>query len=95
MAPQGVIVVGVGGHTLAGERAQWDEVPGFWSTIGSHTLEYAAWGDGFGEARLIEHDGGAFTVWYAQSSVAVGVLTHECDKDYERGRELIAQGKRL
>ena len=26
--------------------------PGFWSTIGEHTLKYAAWGDGFSRARL-------------------------------------------
>ena len=28
-------------------EARWDAVPGFWSTIGDHTLKYAAWGDGF------------------------------------------------
>ena len=27
----------------------WDDVPGFWSTIGEHTLKYAAWGDGYDE----------------------------------------------
>jgi NAD(P)H-nitrite reductase large subunit len=83
----------VAGRTLAGESAEWDEVPGFWSTIGSRTLKHAAWGDGFDDARLVEHDGGAFTVWYSRDGVLVGVLTHERDEDYERGRELIAQGQ--
>ncbi|HWF36837.1 MAG TPA: FAD-dependent oxidoreductase [Solirubrobacteraceae bacterium] len=85
----------IAGRAVAGEDARWDEVPGFWSTIGSHTLKYAAWGDGFDEDRLIDHGQGAFTVWYARAGVAVGVLTHERDEDYERGRELIAQGARL
>ena len=48
-----------------------------------------AWGDGFDEARLVDHGGGAFTVWYGAEGVAVGVLAHERDEDYERGRELI------
>jgi len=85
----------IAGRALAGKDAEWDEVPGFWSTIGSHTLKYAAWGDGFDEDRLADHGGGAFTVWYTQAGVAVGVLTHERDEDYERGRELIARGERL
>jgi 3-phenylpropionate/trans-cinnamate dioxygenase ferredoxin reductase subunit len=88
---QGVLA----GRALAGEEAEWDEVPGFWSTIGSHTLKYAAWGDGFDEDRLVDHGDGAFTIWYARDGVAVGVLTHERDEDYERGRELIARGERL
>jgi NADPH-dependent 2,4-dienoyl-CoA reductase/sulfur reductase-like enzyme len=85
----------VAGRALAGEDAEWDKVPGFWSTIGTHTLKYAAWGDGFDEDRLIDHGEGAFTVWYARAGIAVGVLTHERDEDYERGRELIARGARL
>ena len=36
----------------AGADASWDEVPGFWSTIGDHTLKYAAWGDGYDAASL-------------------------------------------
>ena len=55
----------VAGRTLAGEDARWESVPGFWSTIGERTLKYAAWGDGYDEARLEGHAGGAFTVWYA------------------------------
>jgi NADPH-dependent 2,4-dienoyl-CoA reductase/sulfur reductase-like enzyme len=79
----------VAGQTAAGAQASWAEVPGFWSTIGDRTLKYAAWGDGFDQARLVDHGAGAFTVWYAQAGVTVGVLTHDADRDYERGRRLI------
>jgi Pyridine nucleotide-disulphide oxidoreductase len=83
---------GLAGLGLAGEDVRWESVPGFWSTIGEHTLKHAAWGDGHALARLVEHAGGAFTVWHADAEgTAVGVLTHECDADYERGRELIAR----
>jgi NADPH-dependent 2,4-dienoyl-CoA reductase/sulfur reductase-like enzyme len=82
----------VAGSVLAGEPAAWDSVPGFWSTIGSHTIKYAAWGDGHDDARFEQHDDGAFTVWYSRAGALVGVLTHERDEDYERGRELIGAG---
>jgi NADPH-dependent 2,4-dienoyl-CoA reductase/sulfur reductase-like enzyme len=82
----------IAGASAAGKQAAWDEVPGFWSTIGSRTLKYAAWGDGFDQARLERHVGGGFTVWYAREGQVVGVLTHEADADYERGSELIKQG---
>jgi 3-phenylpropionate/trans-cinnamate dioxygenase ferredoxin reductase component len=79
----------VAGQTAGGVEASWAEVPGFWSTIGDRTLKYAAWGDGFDDASLVDHGGGAFTIWYSQQGVTVGVLTHEADNDYERGRRLI------
>ena len=82
----------IAGRTAAGETAQWDAVPGFWSTIGSHTLKYAAWGDGYDESRLEPHGDGAFTAWYGRDGRIVGVLAHEADEDYERGRSLIAEG---
>jgi 3-phenylpropionate/trans-cinnamate dioxygenase ferredoxin reductase subunit len=85
----------VAGRALAGQDAVWEEVPGFWSTIGSRTLKHAAWGDGFDDARAVEHDNGAFTVWYTRAAVVVGVLTHERDEDYDRGRRLIAHGESL
>jgi NAD(P)H-nitrite reductase large subunit len=85
----------VAGRTLAGVRTHWDEVPGFWSTIGRRTLKYAAWGDGYDESRLIEHGDGTFTVWYARDGATVGVLTHDRDEDYERGRERVAAGDPL
>jgi NADPH-dependent 2,4-dienoyl-CoA reductase/sulfur reductase-like enzyme len=81
----------VAGQTAAGAEASWAEVPGFWSTIGDRTLKYAAWGDGFDDAALVDHGGGAFTVWYSQESVTVGVLTHDADHDHEHGRRLIEQ----
>ena len=42
----------IAGATAAGKQAEWEDVPGFWSTIGSRTLKYAAWGDGFDQARF-------------------------------------------
>jgi 3-phenylpropionate/trans-cinnamate dioxygenase ferredoxin reductase component len=82
----------IAGRGAAGEDARWDAVPGFWSTIGDHTLKYAAWGDGFDESRLEQHGGGAFTGWYGRDGRVVGVLAHKGDEDYERGRSLIAEG---
>ena len=51
----------VAGRTLAGEDAAWTTAPGFWTTIGDHTLKYSAWGDGFDEAR-VEAEGDAHLV---------------------------------
>ncbi|MGH2877890.1 MAG: oxidoreductase C-terminal domain-containing protein, partial [Solirubrobacteraceae bacterium] len=83
----------VAGTTAAGRPASWDEVPGFWSTIGERTLKYAAWGDGYEEVRFDgPGDGGAFTVWYGREGRIVGVLTHQRNDDYERGRGLVAEG---
>jgi 3-phenylpropionate/trans-cinnamate dioxygenase ferredoxin reductase component len=82
----------VAGRNAAGEHVEWDAVPGFWSTIGDRTLKYAAWGDGFDQSRLERHGSGAFTAWYGREAKIVGVLAHEADEDYERGRALIAEG---
>ena len=84
----------IAGATAAGADVGWDSVPGFWSTIGTRTLKYAAWGDGYEQTHLQRHDDGAFTAWYGAAGQIVGVLTHNADEDYERGRELIAQGAR-
>lgn len=94
------------GETLAGRESVWREVPGFWSSIGERTLKYAAWGDGWDEARFVraggfggaggaggERDG--FTVWYGLGGRCVGVLTHERDEDYERGRRLVEAGAEM
>jgi 3-phenylpropionate/trans-cinnamate dioxygenase ferredoxin reductase component len=67
------------------------EVPGFWSMIGRRTLKYAAWGDGFDEACCVTY-GDGFTVCYGRDGKLVGVLTHEADGNYERGRESVALG---
>jgi 3-phenylpropionate/trans-cinnamate dioxygenase ferredoxin reductase component len=82
----------IAGRSAAGESVGWAEVPGFWSTIGKRTLKYAAWGDGYDQARVVAHDDGAFTAWYGREQRIVGVLTHEADDDYERGQKLIAEG---
>jgi 3-phenylpropionate/trans-cinnamate dioxygenase ferredoxin reductase component len=82
----------VAGRNAAGEPMEWDAVPGFWSTIGKRTLKYAAWGDGFDQSRLEPHKAGAFTAWYGRQGKVVGVLAHEADEDYERGRSLISHG---
>ena len=83
------------GANAAGGDAAWSAAPGFWSTIGTRALKHVAWGDGFDEARMVDHAGGAFTVWYGAGGTTVGVLAHERDEDYERGRELIEQGEPL
>lgn len=85
----------VAGTVIAGGEASWDVAPGFWSTIGEYTLKYVAWGDGWDEAKPVDHGGGAFTVWYGQKGVCVGVLTHGHDEDYEKGRELVESGSQL
>jgi 3-phenylpropionate/trans-cinnamate dioxygenase ferredoxin reductase subunit len=82
----------IAGRSAAGESVGWAEVPGFWSTIGSRTLKYAAWGDGYDHARVVARDDGAVTAWYGREQRIVGVLTHEADDDYERGQKLIAEG---
>jgi NADPH-dependent 2,4-dienoyl-CoA reductase/sulfur reductase-like enzyme len=82
----------VAGRTAAGASAQWSDVPGFWSTIGTHTLKYAAWGDGYEESRLERRPGGGFEAWYGGQGRVVGVLANGADDAYQRGRELIAEG---
>lgn len=72
----------------------WDQVPGFWSTIGEHTLQYAAWGDGHDE-EVVDERPGRFTVWYGQDGRLVGVLGYNAEDDYERGQALIEQGAEL
>lgn len=78
-----------GGNAAAADDQQqaWEDVPGFFSTIGEHTIKYAAWGDGHERAEVVER-AGAFTVWYADA--VVGVLTYNADDDYERGEALVA-----
>ena len=81
----------VAGQTAAGQEASWAGVPGFWSTIGERTLKYAAWGDGYTDAHLVEHGPEAFTVWFGRDDITVGVLTHDADHDYERGRHVLIE----
>jgi 3-phenylpropionate/trans-cinnamate dioxygenase ferredoxin reductase component len=81
----------VAGAAAAGVEQEWAEVPGFWSEIGGRTLKYQAWGDGYDTVRFEAHDDCAFTVWYGQAGVLVGVLTHGADEDDERGGRLVAE----
>ena len=84
----------VAGRELAVADAAWDTAPGFWSSIASRTIKQVAWGDGWNEVRL---DGGpdGFTARYGREGRLVGVLTHERDEDYERGRVLVEGGAPL
>ena len=83
---------GVAGATAAGDDAAWSGVPGFWTTIGDTTVKYHAWGDGYQDSRMVEHDDG-FTVWYESDGAVVAVLTCNADGDYDLGGELIQAGK--
>lgn len=80
----------VAGASAAGADAGWDSVPGFWTTIGDHTLKHHAWGDGFEQADLVDH-GDGFTIWYSANDVVVGVLTCNADDDYDVGQRLISE----
>lgn len=81
----------IAGANAAGESRSWSEVPGFWTTIGTHTLKYSAWGDGYGRARLVEKENG-FTVWYETNGIAVGVLTSEADCEFSEAQARIRAG---
>lgn len=85
----------VAGSVAAGVTAAWAQAPGFWSTIGEHTIKHVAWGDGHDDVRVVEHAGGAFTAWYGSRGTTVGVLTHERDDDHERGRGAVEEGRPL
>ncbi|MGI9183686.1 MAG: NAD(P)/FAD-dependent oxidoreductase [Solirubrobacteraceae bacterium] len=80
------------GQTAAGRDVSWAQAPGFWSMIGEHTLKYAGWGDGFETVRWEPGRDGAFVAWYGREGRRVGVLAHQSDDAYERGRDLITQG---
>ncbi len=82
----------IAGTVAAGRRARWTEVPGFWSEIGTHTLKYAAWGDGYDQAVPVPERDGVFTVWYGRDDRVVGVLTHDADPDYEQGASMVKRG---
>jgi len=84
----------VAGAVLAGEDREWANAPGFWSTIAGRTLKHVAWGDGFTTVRLEAGEDGGFTAWYADDGgTCVGVLCHQRDEDYERGRAMVEAGE--
>lgn len=82
----------VAGGRAAGADTMWSEIPGFWTSIGHETVKYHAWGDGYDHSRLVDH-GDGFTVWYEADDIAVGVLTHNADGDYDLGEKLIRERK--
>jgi 3-phenylpropionate/trans-cinnamate dioxygenase ferredoxin reductase subunit len=82
----------VAGRTAAGQAAAWDEVPGFWSTIGGRTLKYAAWGDGFDDVAIRRTAQGGFVASYGREGRLVGLLAHGDDAAYEQARHRIAAG---
>lgn len=82
----------IAGTVISGGDAAWGMAPGFWSTIGEKTLKYWAWGDGWDDL-IFEDKGEAFTAWYGKEGTLVGVLSHDTDEDYERGREPIERGE--
>jgi 3-phenylpropionate/trans-cinnamate dioxygenase ferredoxin reductase component len=81
----------VAGRTMAGVAADWGVAPGFWSTIGEHTIKYVGWGDGWDRSRFEPGDDGAWACWYGHGDEVVGVATHRDDRAYERGRGLIEE----
>ncbi len=81
----------IAGKVMAGEGAEWDGLPGFWSTITGETLQYVAWGDGWDEVTARRSDSG-ISVWYGKNGTIVGLLTHRHDDDQERGKKLILSG---
>lgn len=81
----------VAGACAAGGNAKWDRVPGFWTTIGTATLKYHAWGDGYEHSHLSERSDG-FTVWYETGGSTVGVLTCNADDDYDLAERLVLAG---
>ena len=82
----------VAGRTLAGEDAEWTTAPGFWTTIGDHTLKHSAWGDGYDEARVEAEGDAHLVVRYLQDGEEVGVLALGDDDAYEAGRRRLEDG---
>lgn len=79
----------VAGTVAAGGTASWATVPGFWTDIGGRTLKYAAWGDGFDDAVLVDGSDESFVVWYSKDDEYAGVLTYADDDAYEAGSKLV------
>jgi NADPH-dependent 2,4-dienoyl-CoA reductase/sulfur reductase-like enzyme len=85
----------VAGRTAAGRSDRWAQAPGFWSTIGDHTVKHVAWGDGHDHTRLIDGGGNAFAILYGRAGTLVGVLTSELDDVYEQAGGLVEAGAAL
>jgi len=78
----------IAGTVIAGGEAAWAMAPGFWSTIGGHTIKYWAWGDGWDELRF-EEEGESFVARYGKDGVLVGILAHNADEEYGAGQQEI------
>jgi NADPH-dependent 2,4-dienoyl-CoA reductase/sulfur reductase-like enzyme len=83
----------VAGRALAGERAEWTTAPGFWTTIGEHTLKHSAWGDGFDEARVEAEGDAHLVVRYLRDGAEVGLLALGDDAAYEAARRRLEDGR--
>ncbi len=83
----------IAGRVAAGEDATWRTAPGFWSTIGGHTLKLAAWGDGWDEDVVEADEGDRFVVRLQRDGRTVGVLASGDDDAYERGVERLEAGE--
>jgi len=81
----------IAGTVIAGGEAAWAMAPGFWSTIGGHTIKYWAWGDGWDELRF-EEEGESFVARYGKDGVLVGILAHDADEEYGAGQQEIETG---
>lgn len=81
----------VAGKTIAGVEASWGVAPGFWSTIGEHTIKYVGWGDGWDQKRFEPGEEGGFVCSYGREGELVGIAAHRDDAAYERGRRLIEE----
>jgi 3-phenylpropionate/trans-cinnamate dioxygenase ferredoxin reductase component len=82
----------VAGRLLAGEDATWTSAPGFWTTIGEHTLKHSAWGDGFDEARVEAQGDAHLVVRYLRDGEEVGLLALGDDDAYEAARRRLEGG---
>jgi NADPH-dependent 2,4-dienoyl-CoA reductase/sulfur reductase-like enzyme len=84
----------IAGTVAGGGSVSWQDPPGFWSTIGTRTLKYSAWGDGHDDL-VFEGDADSWTVWYRRGEEICGVLTHARDGDWERGQQLLSRRARF
>jgi 3-phenylpropionate/trans-cinnamate dioxygenase ferredoxin reductase subunit len=84
----------IAGRVAAGEDATWRAAPGFWSTIGGHTLKLAAWGDGWDTDVVEADEDDRLVVRLERDGRTVGVLSSGDDDAYERGRERLEAGER-
>ena len=83
-------------RTPPASDAAWAHAPGFWSTIGDAHAQARRVGRRLRQARLEDHAGGAFTVWYgARRACTVGVLDPRARRGLRaRARSWWSSGRR-